>query len=400
MIQKDPIYEEEYVLDRTRAYNNLLQNKVIKRENKTVQSYAWDFNAVFVEEGKKEFTYLQDELGSIIRLLEVESEGQMIYGYDEFGKDTYNTQGGIQPFGYTGYRYDNVADTYFAQAREYVAGVGRFAGRDWVNPDLFNPSTYNKYLYCHGNPIVYIDLDGFKEGYVYYIDDFKNEATWRAKQLENQGVNVKKISLSLPSNQDTDGKKVALGFMKEWNNMDDTDTIEYVYIFSHGSERMLQFVDGSKYNALTLNGKNKAGDADVAGSIQDLQGKDIERLYIEACNTGLVEYMQVEDANVASMMSKKLTGDGAVYAWNGSVSFGPPAVQQKAYKFAGKSISYEPRSSKTQSHYEEFYNEYIAAGKIKNMHVRLGQVIYYKGEFMRNGYYPGTCITNACDGSK
>ena len=151
---------------------------------------------------------------------------------------------------------------------------------------------------------------------------------------------------------------------------------------------------------ITLNGKNKVGDADVAGSIDGLQGKDVERLYIEACNTGLVEYMQVEDANVASMMSKRLTGDGAVYAWNGSVSFGPPAAQQNAYKFAGKSISYEPRSSKTQSHYEEFYNEYIAAGKIKNMHVRLGQVIYYKGEFMRNGYYPGTCITNACDGSK
>ena len=403
LIQKDPIYEEEYILDRTRAYNNLLQNKVIKRENKTVQSYAWDFNAVFVEEDKKEFTYLQDELGSIIRLLEVESEGQMIYGYDEFGKDTYNTQGGMQPFGYTGYRYDNVADTYFAQAREYVAGVGRFAGRDWVNPDLFNPSTYNKYLYCHGNPIVYIDLDGFKEGYVYYIDDFKNEATWRAKQLENQGVNVKKISLSLPSNQDTDGKQVALGFMKEWNNMDDTDTIEYVYIFSHGSERMLQFVDGSKRNALTLNGKNKAGDADVAGSIQDLQGKDIERLYIEACNAGLVEYMQLVDdeyTNVASLMSKKLIGDGAVYAWNGSVSFGPPAFKQKFDKIAGNAISYEPRSSKKQSHYEEFYSEYIEAGKIKNMHVRLGQVIYHKGEFMRNGYYPGTCITNGCDGSK
>ena len=27
----------------------------------------------------------------------------------------------------TGYRYDKVADTYFAQAREYVPGVVRFA---------------------------------------------------------------------------------------------------------------------------------------------------------------------------------------------------------------------------------------------------------------------------------
>ena len=69
-------------------------------------------------------------------------------------------------------------------------------------------------------------------------------------------------------------------------------------------------------------------------------------------------------------------------------------------KIAGNAISYEPRSSKKQSHYEEFYNEYIEAGKIKNMHVLLSQVIYHKGEFMRNGYYPGTCITNGCDGSE
>ena len=34
------------------------------------------------------------------------------------------------------------------------------------------------------------------------------------------------------------------------------------------------------------------------------------------------------------------------------------------------------------------------------MHVRLEQAIYYKGEFMRNGYYPGTCINNGCYGDK
>ena len=83
-----------------------------------------------MEEGKKEFTYLQDELGSTISLLEQGEESQNIYGYDEFGEDTYCTQGHLQTFGYTGYRYDNVTDTYFAKAREYIAGVGRFAGED------------------------------------------------------------------------------------------------------------------------------------------------------------------------------------------------------------------------------------------------------------------------------
>nr|WP_314447715.1 hypothetical protein [uncultured Lachnoanaerobaculum sp.] len=65
-----PSYEESYILDRTRAYHNLLQNKTIKRGIQAIQSYIWDFNVAYMEEREKEFTYLQDELGSTIRLLE------------------------------------------------------------------------------------------------------------------------------------------------------------------------------------------------------------------------------------------------------------------------------------------------------------------------------------------
>lgn len=115
-----------------------------------------------MEEGEKEFTYLQDELGSTIRLLDHGGESQAVYGYDEFGGDTYNTQGKMQPFGYTGYRYDNVANTYFAQAREYVAGVGRFAGEDWIKGSIEQPFSLNQYGYCLGNPFGLVDYDGKK----------------------------------------------------------------------------------------------------------------------------------------------------------------------------------------------------------------------------------------------
>ncbi len=66
----------------------------------------------------------------------------------------------MQPFGYTGYRYDNIADTYFAQAREYVAGVGRFAGEDWIKGSIEQPFSLNSYNYCGNNSLIYIDLDG------------------------------------------------------------------------------------------------------------------------------------------------------------------------------------------------------------------------------------------------
>ena len=113
-----------------------------------------------MEEWEKEFTYLQDELGSTIRLLEQGVESQTIYGYDEFGEDTYCTQGHLQPFGYTGYRYDKVADTYFAQAREYVPKIGRFVGEDWIKGNIEKPFSLNQYGYCWGNPIGSVDRDG------------------------------------------------------------------------------------------------------------------------------------------------------------------------------------------------------------------------------------------------
>ena len=105
--------------------NIFVKNKNLSYSNlEKARSYSYD--GLGSRMGIKKFTYLQDELGSTIRLLEQGGESQTIYGYDEFGEDTYCTQGHLQPFGYTGYRYDKVADTYFAQAREYVPRVGRF----------------------------------------------------------------------------------------------------------------------------------------------------------------------------------------------------------------------------------------------------------------------------------
>ena len=113
-----PSYEENYILDRTRVYHNLLQRRTGKRGVQAIQSYVWDFNVAYMEEGEKEFTYLQDELGSTIRLLGQGEESQTIYGYDEFGEDTYGTQGHLQPF------------------------------------------SLNQYGYCLGNPLTLIDCNG------------------------------------------------------------------------------------------------------------------------------------------------------------------------------------------------------------------------------------------------
>ena len=207
--------EEDYLLDLTKPYHNLME---IYKGEECSQRFYLDGAAAAVEEaskirktqGRRPFSglhyYLQDELGSPVRVSgygEKESapagrNNYLTYGYDEFGNDPgeeleeagipnpYDRQGMEQPLGYTGYRYDEGSGTYFAQAREYLAGDGRFIARDmhWndhnciygdnfenvqvPNKNAINQST-NLYVYCMNNAIRYTDLAGCEAG-----DKFKS----------------------------------------------------------------------------------------------------------------------------------------------------------------------------------------------------------------------------------
>lgn len=165
---------EAYLLDLTRPYHNLLG--MVRGEDE--KSFYWDGNAAAMAEEKAGegshpvlHYYLQDELGSPVRVSGYDS-GYLAYGYDEFGNDLYSDleeagipspysrQGEEQPFGYTGYRYDEISGTYFAQAREYQPENGRFTAQDVIQGNGAVPETLNRYGYCWGNPVKYIDNNG------------------------------------------------------------------------------------------------------------------------------------------------------------------------------------------------------------------------------------------------
>ena len=147
-----------YTIDLTKSYHNLLQ----KEEGGDVQTYLWDGNIAGIagDNGRSGRYYLKDELGSPIRLTNESGELTETYGYDEFGQDLYGNQGVIQPFGYTGYQADRTAGTYYAQAREYRAELGRFAAADTIKGRIDIPLSLNSYFYCFNAPINYIDKDG------------------------------------------------------------------------------------------------------------------------------------------------------------------------------------------------------------------------------------------------
>lgn len=166
----------EYLLDLTRSYHNMLG----RYENGEECSFAWDWNVVSMtrgekkREGKTNF-YLQDELGSPMRLTGTDGGTIASYAYDEFGREIswagtsrrreeqkrYIKEGNIlQPFAFTGYQKEETGDLYFAQARYYGADAGRFVSEDKVRGFIEAPHTMNHYSYCWNRPVSYVDRDG------------------------------------------------------------------------------------------------------------------------------------------------------------------------------------------------------------------------------------------------
>ena len=146
----------QYVLDMTNEYNNLLQ----KEENGKKSSFLWDGNLVGIRGNStgNPMYFLQDDMGNPSRLSGLEQLES--YGYDEFGNSLWNNQSVYHPFGFTGYQWDEVANSYYAQAREYVPQLGRFTAKDVIKGEQDDPLSQNEYLYCKNAPKDYVDLNG------------------------------------------------------------------------------------------------------------------------------------------------------------------------------------------------------------------------------------------------
>jgi len=149
-----------YTLDLTRQYHNLLQ----KTGNGPDQTYFWDGNVAGMEEEGRDHFYFQDDLGSPMRLTDEAGRSEEAYGFDEFGNDIRTAkdifQDSMQSFGFTGYQMDSAGGLYFAQARRYDAGAGRFVSEDFLKGHIAVPYTMNRYNYCWNRPMDLVDLNG------------------------------------------------------------------------------------------------------------------------------------------------------------------------------------------------------------------------------------------------
>ena len=126
----DPVSEARYTLDMTLPYDNLLMTDTKQPGMmNAARSFVWG-NGLLSASGKQaedKFYYLQDHLGSPIRLLGGDTHTPL--AFDEFGVPAVQAGQNLnQPFGFTGYMSDSVSGMYYAQARFYAANLGRFNG--------------------------------------------------------------------------------------------------------------------------------------------------------------------------------------------------------------------------------------------------------------------------------
>ena len=144
-----------YVNDMTLPYNNLL--------DMNGQSFVWG-NSLLSAKGEKDFYYLQDHLGSPVRLLGENQDD--VLGFDEFGVPKFEND--LQPFGFTGYQIDGVSGLQYAQTRYYDPMLGRFSAEDPIKDQV------NWYGYCNGNPVNFIDPSGLRGWTAEQVERFQN----------------------------------------------------------------------------------------------------------------------------------------------------------------------------------------------------------------------------------
>ena len=136
--------------------------------------------------------YLHNAHGDVVNLTNASGNSTKAYSYDAFGNEKNQVASDANPFRYCGEYLDKETNEYYLRARYYDSSLGRFSQADthW-NPgnmiygdtpqqigeyrDALGLNRYayapqhdtisqagNLYVYCFGNPIVFVDRSGKK----------------------------------------------------------------------------------------------------------------------------------------------------------------------------------------------------------------------------------------------
>jgi RHS repeat-associated protein len=128
------------------------------------------------DRGDTEILYYHlDHLGSTVSMTDQAGEviwpGSGIHRYHPYGEDVASSEG--NPIRFTGKMQDESTGQYYFNARYLTnradpdTGPPQFLTPDPVYGNVANPLSWNRYTYCNGNPVNFVDPDG-RDAYAVY----------------------------------------------------------------------------------------------------------------------------------------------------------------------------------------------------------------------------------------
>lgn len=114
----------------------------------------------------KEYFYIRDITGNIVKIVDEDGYFVVSYTYDAWGnfEKTINIQCRVahsNPFVYKGYFFDSETGWFYLKSRYYDPSIRRFINADDFNYlDNQSLNGLNLYSYCENNPMMYKDSNG------------------------------------------------------------------------------------------------------------------------------------------------------------------------------------------------------------------------------------------------
>jgi len=112
--------------------------------------------------------YHQDELGSVVRITDINGNVVNSYDYDDYGNIISQTENITNDYTYTGKERDKDSGLYYYGARYYDPEIGRWLTKD-LNQNMLpamrhlrNAQKLSRYSYVLNNPMTLIDIWGLE----------------------------------------------------------------------------------------------------------------------------------------------------------------------------------------------------------------------------------------------
>ena len=149
-----------YVVDGESSYNDIIMAK--DSVSGKISIFTFSDEVISVETSGNISYYRTDEKNSVTDILDTAGKVKATIEYDEYGvianPEVVSTGGNI--FAYTGHVYEESTGLYYAKARYYDAGIGRFVSEDSYRGEANDPASLNLYGYVKNNPIMHSDPSG------------------------------------------------------------------------------------------------------------------------------------------------------------------------------------------------------------------------------------------------